>query len=204
VKAAFILALALAAAGQAPADRAGPPPTAEARAAIHAFGRCVARHSPALAAETLAGDFTTRAYRSRLRVLARVNESCFRERGSMRSDPLLFAGAIAEALLADDPAALNVRLARAATGPATPAWSPTDRIAICVVRSVPDDVARLFAAGVASAAETAAMDAIEPVLSACNRTGRPLAVSHAGLRAMLATAAFRSVRGAAPAGERGS
>lgn len=174
---------------------------AEPREAVHAFGRCVARNSARMAAETLAMDFTTRSYRSRLREMADNNrESCFRRRGRMRTDNLLFAGGIAEGLLAEDSTPLNARLAHAALGPATPSFSPSDAIAVCVVRSVPDEVARLFATEVASEAEVEALVAIAPIAAACNRTGRPFSASHPGLRAILATAAFRSVRSAA-AGE---
>lgn len=169
----------------------------EARETLHAFGRCVARSSAEMAAETLAMDFRTRSYRSRLRQMADNNrESCFRRRGRMRADNLLFAGGIAEGLLASDPTPLNARLARAALGPATPAFSPSDAIAVCVVRSIPDDVARLFGTEVASDAEAEALAVIAPVVAACNRTGQPFSATHPGLRAILATAAFRSVRSA--------
>jgi len=197
VKLALLLAAAFAGAVQAPADRDRPSTTPEARAAIHAFGGCVARRSPELAAATLARDFTTRAYRSNLRNLARANESCFRERGVMRTEGLPLAGAIAEALLAADAAPLNARLARAALGPATPARSASDGIAICIVRSAPDEVARLFASEVASDREAAALAPIAPLVSACNSTGQALEATPAGLRAMLATAAYRSLRDAA-------
>lgn len=169
--------------------------SANARAVVHAFGRCVAGYSTRMAGETLAMDFTSRAYQSRLREMADNNrESCFRRRGRMRTDNLLFAGGIAEGLLERDPAPLNARLARAALGPATRSFSSSDAIAVCVVRSVPDDVARLFETEVASEAEARALAAIAPVASACNRTGRPFSASHPGMRAILATAAFRSLR----------
>lgn len=191
----LLLATALAGVDETPAE---PPTTPEARIAVQDFGRCVARQSPGLAAETLSRDFRTRAYSSALRRLARVNETCFRQRGTMRADGLPFAGALAEALLGNDPVPLNARLARAALGPAPPARSESDRIAICVVRSVPDDVARLFAAAVASEAETATVAALDPIATACNRTGQRLELSPAGLRAMLATAAFRSLAAQPP------
>jgi hypothetical protein len=198
MKLALLIALALAA--QPPRDRA-PQSSPGARASIDRFGRCAAQRSPAYAAETLARDFTTHTYRSALRNLARANEGCFgQRRGRMRSADLLFAGALAEGLLAADPTPLNARLARAATRPAIPALSGSDLIAICVVRSVPDDVARLFATPVASEGETAALASLEPALAACNGTGQAFDVSGPGRRAILATAAFRTVRAAqAPA-----
>lgn len=170
------------------------PPTNEARIAIQEFGTCVARRSAGLAAEVLTRDFTSRSYETGLRRLARSNEDCFRRRGRMRSGNLLFAGAIAEHLLEHEPEPLNVRLARAALRPATPSYSVVDRAAICVVRSVPDDVARLFATEVTSDAETTAARALNPVMAACNGDGPPIEVTTEGLRSILATAAFRELQ----------
>lgn len=176
------------------ADSAGS--TEEARAAVNAFGLCVARLSTRMATETLGMDFRTRAYQSRLRTMANNNrESCFRRRGRMRTSNLIFAGGIAEGLLRRDPVPLNVRLARSALRPAIPTFSPSDAIAVCVVRSVPDEVARLFETEVASEAESEAIAEIVPIVEACNQTGRPFSSNHPGLRAILATAAFRSVHG---------
>jgi hypothetical protein len=170
-----------------------PPP---ARAAMQRFGACVAERSGERAAALLGSDFTTHAYRSGLQVLARVNGDCFRQRrGSrMRSSDLLLAGAIAEHLVERGAEPVNVRLARAALQPATPAYSVADQIAICVVRSVPDDVAHLFATEVGSDEEGAAVRAIAPVVGLCSQNAAPLNASEGGLRAILATAAFRSIQ----------
>lgn len=164
-----------------------------ARRAVQQFGACVADHSTEKAARTLAMDFRSTTYRSALNNLARANEGCFGYRGAMRSSRLLFAGAIAERLIERDPAPLNARLVRAAARAAPPARSPSDAIAICVVRSAPDETARLFASEVASDAEAQAVRALEIALRLCSQGQRPLATSAEGLRAMLATAAFRNL-----------
>jgi hypothetical protein len=166
---------------------------ARARIAIQSYGSCAASRSGRAADEVLRRDFTTRQYQQALQVLSRNNQDCFRRRGRMRSSNLLFAGSMAEYLIEQSPEALNARLARAASRPAVPAFSPSDRMAGCIVRSVPDDVARLFATEVASAAEAAAAQALAPVAAQCNAGGRPIQTSPAGLRAMLATAAFRTL-----------
>ena len=165
-----------------------------ARIAIQNYGACAAGRSGSAAADVLTRDFRSRQYQQGLRVLSRNNEDCFRRRGRLRSHNLLFAGAMAEHLIEQPAEPLNIRLARAATRPATQAFSPTDRIAICVVRSVPDDVARLFATDVASDAETQAAQGLTAIVVRCNREGHQLQVSPAGLRAMLATAAFRTLQ----------
>lgn len=177
------------------------PPTAEARTAAQDFGACVADASAVVASDLLRRDFTSRAYDRGLRRLIASNEECFRRRGSMRSGSLILAGAIAERLIERENQPVNVRLARAALQPATPAFSPSDAAAICVVRSVPDDVARLFATEVAGEAEIVAAQTLSTVLSACLGGNQPIETSPAGLRAILATAAFREVNPATATAE---
>lgn len=175
------------------------PDTVAARRTMHAFGACAADQSAEKASETLVMDFTTSSYRLALRNLGRANESCLRN-GRMRAGGLLFAGAMAERLLMKDAVALNVRLARAAAGPAPTPRTRSDRVAICVVRSAPDDVAKLFAAPVASEEEAAAARALNLPATLCAEGGPQVEASVDGLRAMLATAAFRTVQ----AGEAGN
>ncbi|HET9429339.1 MAG TPA: hypothetical protein VFO69_13365 [Allosphingosinicella sp.] len=116
----------------------------------------------------------------------------------MRSSNLLFAGAMAEALLESASEPVNVQLARAALQSATPAFSESDRLAICVVRSVPDDVARLLATDVASAEETEAAGSLDLVMTHCAQGSSRIQSTPAGLRAMLSTAALRQIRAVAP------
>jgi hypothetical protein len=190
-----LLLASLSVAGQA---EAGPATTPEARAAIQAFGARVAERSPELAADVLTRDFTTSSYRSGLNQLHQVNPSCHQVEATMRAGGLLFAAAVAERLIERDTSPLNARLAQAAARPATRAYSPSDRVAICVVRSAPDDVARLFAADAASDGEAEAVRALDPVVARCNQDRRPLEISQAGMRAILATAAFRSIQNGQP------
>lgn len=164
-----------------------------ARRQVQQFGACVADNSPEKSSRTLAMDFRSSTYRSALNNLARANEGCFGYRGAMRASRLLFAGAIAERLVARDATPLNARLVRAAARPAPPARSPSDAVAMCVVRSAPDETARLFASAVASEAETQAAKALDVALRLCSQGQRPLVTIVEGLRAMLATAAFRNV-----------
>ena len=173
---------------------------ARARIAIQSYGSCAASRSGSAATDVLRRDFTTRQYQQALQVLSRNNQDCFRRRGRMRSSNLLFAGAMAEHLIEQSPEPLNARLARAASRPAAQAFSASDRMAGCIVRSVPDDVARLFATEVASESEMAAAQALAPAAAQCNAGGQPIQISPAGLRAMLATAAFRTLHRSAEGG----
>ena len=177
------------------------PSTLEARIAAQDFGACVADTSAVVARDVLKRDFTTRAYDRSLRRLIGGTEDCLRRRGSMRSSSLILAGAIAERLIEREDGPINVRLARAALRPSAPTFSVSDRAANCVVRSVPDDVARLFESEVAGDAETTMTDQLRPVLAACLGTGQPIEATPAGLRAILATAAFREINADPPTAE---
>lgn len=169
------------------------PLNADARSKLLEFGRCAAARSPDMTARTLRMNFTTAAYRNGISQISRNNNGCLQGARRMRGGGLLFAGALAEGLLDRDPAPLNVRLARAAAGAATPAYSPSDRVAICVVRSVPDQVAGLLDTAPASAGEQAAVRELLPAFEMCAQNGPRISSNEAGLRAMLATAAFRTV-----------
>ena len=169
-----------------------------ARQAMEGFGICVADRSPEKAAQTLQLDFRTKTYQSALRNLARANEDCFRRRNdAMRSNNLSFAGSIAERLIERDPAPVNARIVRASTISIEPR-TPSDAIAICAVRSAPDDVARLFATDVASEAEAQAVNSLQLATKLCSKGQGELETTVEGLRAMLATAAFRAIHSTDP------
>ena len=178
----------------APAQQTSSSP--EARKQMQTYGACVANASAAKAAQTLASDFRTSQYHAAMRALNANNLDCSRllpRRSKMRSNGLLFAGAMAERLMAADPKPLNARLAQAAARAAPATYSPTDAIAMCVVRSAPDESAHLFKTEVASGAEAEAARALDMAVQLCSRGGPALQVNVEGLRAMLATAAFRNV-----------
>ncbi|WP_034161254.1 hypothetical protein [Sphingomonas sp. ERG5] len=169
----------------------GPAPV-EARQTVARYGACVADHSPEKARAVLLLDFHSGQYRTGLRALSDNNRGCFGRRGKMRSDPVLFAGAIAERLLERGDGVLKARLARAAAGAAPATFGPSDALAQCVVRSVPDDVDALLAAEVATDAEANALRALDLVAKQCGQ-GRQVDISAGGMRAILAASAFRNV-----------
>lgn len=164
-----------------------------ARETIQRYGECVVKASPDKASKLLAMDFTSSSYRSGLRSLALNNSGCFGRRGKMRASNLMFAASVSEALLARDASPLNARLARAASGPSAPTYSPSDAAAMCTVRSAPDDVSALLNAAVASEAEKAAAVPVAAVFARCAQGGKAVSTTVEGLRAIMATAAFRSI-----------
>jgi hypothetical protein len=167
------------------------------RVALEELARCLARKNPNEAGRVLAMDFTTPTYSRALRMLSEEDKSCIQFRGALRAGNLLFAGELAEALVEQRGEPVATALAKAAAAPATTAFSSTDRVAICVVRSVPGDVAQLLATERNSVAETTAVQALATPMGLCaqaTEAKKPLSINPAGLRAMLATAAFRSVK----------
>lgn len=167
--------------------------TPEARVMMARLAACVADTSRDKVADVLTRDFRTSAYRSGLRNLMRANDSCARKaqlRGTMRMDNLPFAAALAENMLTRDPTPLNVRLAKAAAGPAAPTYSSSDMVAMCVARSAPDDVAALLNSEPGYPSETAAIAKVETVAKLCSR-GQKLDISPVGLRSIVATASYR-------------
>lgn len=178
-------------------DRMGSQPNDhQARVALEKWAGCIARRSRGEATRILLMDFTAPVYTRAQKDLAKDSGTCIRDFTSLRGDGLLFAGEMAEALLESDGTPIGNALAQVASGPATRSFSFTDRVAICVVRSVPSEVAALFATARDSGEETAAIDALATPMGMCAtaaKARKPLSVSPAGLRAMLATAAFRSI-----------
>ena len=172
----------------------------EARVAIQTLGKCVAERKPAEAHRVLVQDFTASDYEAGLRALSRgAVRSCVNRAiggaGSLRSAELLFAGSLAEALLERDSVPLNVRLARNSGGEVA-SFSPSDSVAQCLARSLPDQVAALFATTPGSEAEENAAAPLLQTAPICARAAgiaAGLDVSVAGLRAIVATAAYRLV-----------
>ena len=179
-----------------PAVAQPPSSSPAARRQIQAFGACVADRSPEKAAQVLSMDFRSAGYHPALKVLNLNNIDCSRlmpRRQGARASSLLFAGALAERLIAADAKPLNVRLAQAASRPAPPTYSLSDAIANCVVRSAPNEAASLLKTEVGSDGEAQAMKALDIAVQLCSRGRPPFQANVEGLRAILATAAFRNV-----------
>lgn len=168
------------------------------------FGQCVARFTPQGARRVLAMDYRTEAYATAMRKLARGHGRCA-PRSEIRFNGVLFAGAMAEALLETEgtPASLPSRLAPNPARSPIAARSPVETMALCTVLAAPTATAGLFATTPASAEEAAAMQALEPTLAACLANGRKLELNRPGLRAVLALAAWRIASAPLVAGENG-
>jgi len=165
----------------------------EARVMMAKYAACIADSSADKVAEVLTRDFRTTEYRNGLRNLSRANEGCARQvglNGSLRMSGLRFAAALAEDMMRRDPAPLNVRLAKAASGTEAVTYAPSDAMAMCIARSAPDEVAGLLSSAPGTVDEQGALAKLEPIAAMCSRN-ETFEISPVGLRSIVATASYR-------------
>ena len=181
--------VAVAAPGFAAQRPLAEPSTPAARVVLDEAAACLVKRSPKVAAELLVMDFRTPAYRQKMGFLFDANRGCVKARW-IKANRLLIAGALAEHLIEGEAQPLNARLARLSpSSPAAPR-TPSDAAAFCVARSDPDGTTRLLATAPGAPEEILAAQALAPALGLC-MGGRPMSVSPAGLRSLIATASFR-------------
>ena len=170
----------------------GQQPTDLAVEAMHNFGACVVAQTPAGAREVLAMDYRSKAYAEKLRAIAKGHGRCAPGH-DLRFGRVLFAGAMAEALLKSDvkPNAMIHLLAYDQSRPAIESRSPSETMALCTVLKAPDASARLFATDPATPEEAKAVQDLGPTLTECLRKDRRMTLNRPGLRAILALAAWR-------------
>ena len=166
--------------------------TLEAVRALHDFGQCAVRDhwGRVQLPQILAMDYRSDAARDALRGFVRERSQCVAPEHALSSNLLLFAGALAEAMLPRDrPLAELV-----AYDPARPALQARDEIevmSLCAVRAGPAEAVALFATVPGSNGERAALRAIAPRLGQCLRSGQDVRVNGLEVRALLALAAWR-------------
>lgn len=168
--------------------------------AMHNFAACVADQSPRGAAEVLALDYRSPEYSKKVSRLSKETADHCAPSTRGRFSQMLFAGGLAERLMAsrlsDD------RFARAvaydAARPPIDGRSVGEVAAICVVRAEPTKSQSLFRTDPTSREELAALQAIGPTLAGCIPSGQKMAVNRQGVRAILALAAYRLTRADAP------
>ncbi|QYU69400.1 hypothetical protein J4558_04445 [Leptolyngbya sp. 15MV] len=170
---------------------------AKQRAAVEAWTACIADENVDRVSRTLARDFTSREYRSEMLALAktRVSSRCFEampgEYRRIELGGLPFAGGLAERLIERSDESLLLRLSRAVIGVTPQTYSPTDAIAMCMVRGAPLQVSSLFGTSINSSEEIAALADLASAVDICSVGTRRLEASPLGMRSMLATASFR-------------
>lgn len=190
---AALAALAMSAPAAAKPDQA-PISSAVDLGTLHVFAGCLADRYERNMRRLLAMDYRTPAYDDALRTLTRMGDRCSPFAfGKLRSSRVLVAGAFAEALLPEtlNGAGLADRVAYDPAKPAVAARDEGEYLGLCAVRTMPDEVAALLATKPASAGERLAIGKLRPRLGPCVRAGAAARVNSAGLRALLALAAYR-------------
>ena len=163
--------------------------------AIHNFGACVVEKTPKGAEEVLAMDFNSKDYAVRLRELGKGHGRCVMPAWRLQTSNVLFAGALAEGLLHSEvkPAALAQALSFDPSRAAIEARSETETMALCTVMESPQATSDLLQTEPATREEHDAMTHIVAVLPNCLKKDANLTLNPAGLRSILALAAWRIV-----------
>ena len=193
---AILLSVALAAT-QAPEAKLGFKSDVRAVRAMHTVGKCIGQRHGETARQVINLDFRTEQYAGALRELARLGAICAEggelDRISLRSGGLLFAGSIAEGLMARDGVTANLA-ARTAYRPELPsieARNAGELMAFCAIRRSPGDVQRLLSTEPATVVEYDALRALGPTLSACVPANSKSEFTREALRALLALGTHR-------------
>ena len=194
----FTVIAAAALAAQSPATL-GSPSEPRLVQSLHRYATCVAQIRERAARTLLAMDYRTDEYDRAMRRLNRDDEDCessSETERAFRSSGLLFAGALAEALLRKDLAGRELAplVAYEASRPVIEARNGGEVMAICVVRGDPAATSRLLATRPATAEEHEALRALSPSLSGCVPARTEARFTREALRAVIALAALRLVR----------
>jgi hypothetical protein len=168
-------------------------PESVAIQAVHNFGSCVVSRTPEGAREVLALDYNSADYEKRMQRYIKGHDYCIPFDARMGAAGVLFAGAVAEALLKNDIKAdqLPQRLAFDANREPIAARGPAEAMALCTVFEAPDTTARIFATDPATAEETESMKPLGTVLPKCLKKHMTLNLKKPALRSLLALAAWR-------------
>ncbi|MEA3004203.1 MAG: hypothetical protein QOH81_2991 [Sphingomonadales bacterium] len=158
---------------------------------LHRFSQCVAQRRPGAARDILARGYDA-AMRPALGRIAAWGLDCG-PGGHLHVSGMLFAGAMAEALLV--PLTRGASLERVVAfdpdRPSLDARDEAEMMSFCAVRAAPAAVAALFATDGASRREEAAVQALLPQLTECLGRDVRLVTNRPALRALLALAALR-------------
>lgn len=166
-----------------------------ALAAIHNFGICVADRTPRGPQALFALEPGSAAYAQKLSALAKGHDYCAIS-SEIKFNGQLFAGALAERLLANSPPAggLTSALAYDPAKPEIKARNIVEYTGLCLARQKPADVDALFRTEPASPEEKAALGRLAGALPSCVQAGQQMKINGPGLRAIVALAAYRIVK----------
>jgi hypothetical protein len=189
----MIAFLALAAAAPAATPPANSDP--QSLRALHVIGACVADRLPWDARAVLALDYRTPEYADKLKTIGDRAGRCVRTNAQLRSSGVLFAGALAEAMLKTHVKQKDLasRLAFDPARPAIEARSAGEEMTLCTALHAPKATAALFETRPATREEGEAENLLAPVMGECLQKDTKVEMNRPAIRAMLALAAYRIV-----------
>jgi hypothetical protein len=164
--------------------------------AAHNYGACIVSYTPQGAKQVLSMDFRTPEYARKLHELAKGHvDRCALGGWRYKFSPSLISGGMAEALLKSNghQSELPKKLAYDPARQAIDARGPLEEMALCAVMKDPQETLRIFATQPATAAEAEAMKPMTEVLTRCLKKDTQVELNKAGIRALLALAAWRVV-----------
>jgi hypothetical protein len=160
--------------------------------ALRNYGQCIVRTDARGPIAVLAMDYRTPEYRAKLRAIGVGFGRCVTPASELRSNSMLFAASLAEAMLNEQTRhPLAASLVYDSARPPVVARSPSETMALCVVRARPAGVAALIETPPGSRDEQAAMAPVGNVLPGCLAKGYALTLNRPALRGLLALAAYR-------------
>ena len=163
--------------------------------AVHNYGACIAQQTPRGVRSVLSMDYRSPDYEKKLWSIIRGHDRCMPFDGRLGSESLLFAGAMAEAILKADVSGTELprRLAYDPGRELIAARSPMEAMALCTVMKAPEVTSKVLATKPATRDEIEAMKPLGPVLGECLQKDVKLEVNKPALRSLLALAAWRIV-----------
>ncbi|MEI9852946.1 MAG: hypothetical protein WDN24_21180 [Sphingomonas sp.] len=143
---------------------------------LDAFGQCLVKQSPRLAARLLETPFSTKAEHDQAMTLAKANDACLRGRPVLSMQVGAIRGAVAEYALVSDEKLLDAARALPAAAPERPPIADGRAFVIayatCIAHADPAHTVALIETPVASAEERSAFIGYGDTLKACMRWAR--------------------------------
>ena len=170
-------------------------------AALHDFAACMVERYRDDAVGAVEGDFRDQDNADAMRQFAVRHGRCLGVSGGMlRMSGVLFAGAMAEALLREDLTQAQLQDSLKPIDPPLEARSETEYVGLCMALKHPVETAALVYSDPAKADGNTQVTAYAQNLPQCVQQGQQLRINKPGLRAIATLAAYR-IAAARRAGE---
>lgn len=187
------IVLALAGGFAAAAEDESEAADALALEALRNYATCAVERTPAGAEKMLSYEPSSPQFRASRRRFAAGHSECAKRGDRLQFGGMIFAGDVAEALIAKKYPA--TALAQAASKPSPQPLTLIEAVGMCVARAKPAEVLAIFATIPASDAEVAALKPTGDILPGCIPAGQTIKLNRPAVRAIYALGAYRLLAG---------